>query len=117
MPVSSSEGITIPKIMLAGAITALSGAMGWVVSAVIEVDRTQESVLARINSMENQCRARDQELHELHELIDTKAADRFTGKDAENEREKNDVQHTFMWSAINELQRDLRSLHDALFKK
>lgn len=117
MSVNGSDGITIPKIMLAGAITALSGAMGWVVSAVIEVDRTQESLLARIGSMEDRCRNRDQELHELHELIDMKAADRFTGKDASNEREKNDVQHTFMWQAINKLQEDFRSLHDSLFKK
>jgi len=116
-----NDFITVPKILLAAALSILTGVSTWLVSSVIEIDRTQKSILTRQTNSELLCQARGEEIVRLHndlndivKLVDIKAADRYTGKDAKADQQLNVQHHEFIWIAINKLQDDFMDLHNEI---
>jgi len=116
-----NDFITVPKILLAATLSVLIGVSTWLVTSVIEIDRTQESILTRQTNSEMLCQTRGEEIVRLHndlndtvKLVDIKAADRYTGKDAKADQQLNIQHHQFIWIAINKLQDDFMDLHNEI---
>lgn len=126
----ATTNISLPQVVVTALIAGLIAATSWLFNAVIEVDRTQESVLARLESLEDRCGERTAQLRQfevrldgISTLIDTKAADRFTGSNAKELVERlelkfsiHDQQHDYIWMELNRLSEGQKKLHDAMFK-
>jgi len=99
---------------------------------VQNIDKTQSSIVSRqsvlferIEKRDNECAAHNKEIDRRFETItekigavrneiDTRAADRFTGKQAKDLQDILGVQIGFLWEALHDIRDDVKELHDAL---
>jgi len=99
---------------------------------VQDIDKTQSSVVSRqsvvferMEKRDNECAAHNREIDRRFESInekiaavraeiDTRASDRFTGRQAAELQELLSVQIGFLWDGLHDLRDDVKELHDAL---
>ena len=94
-----------PKWSIGVLIAAIIPTMGWVVVQLIETDRTQESVLTRLNSIESENRSFHNEMKAMQQLIAQKASDRFTGTQWDDKSLTIDQQHLRLWDAYSRVEK------------
>lgn len=129
---NASNLITFPNVIAASALSGIILAIGWFGSTVVEVDRTQEGVLQKLESIKGRCDDRgaqvaalrgelETHINSLRQELDQRAADRFYGKDAEALRERLEAEHgkidqhiMFIWQELNRQNEVIIKLHDAL---